>query len=719
MRPSSTTPPQENIVHQRRAIGFYSLIGLAGYLALSILFFGRALFEGLSSHILGKANDATIFIWSLVWWPHALAAGINPFITKAVWAPAGYNLAWSTAIPLASFVAYPLTASLGPVASYNLIVLLCPALAAWTAFLLCRYVSGSYWPSLLGGYIFGFSPYVLHHTAIGHLHLLLVFPIPLTVYAVLLRLDDRIRDTTFSIFLAAVFIAQFLFAAETFATMIVFGSLSIVTFYYFAEKELRARILGLARPIAISLAIVIVILAPYLYYILVSGYPGKPVNSPTAYSVDVLNFFIPTPSVLVGANSWLIKVSDAFSQGRKEPTGYLSLPLLAMLIWFGYRRWDSLVGKALVVIVSVACVLAIGTRLHFAGHVGPGMPWKLATHLPLLNSALPSRFMIYAFLALAVIAALVLGERDLSASWKYATSALIVLFLLPNPSSEHWARRSEAPEFFTTGLFKDYLARNEVLVVLPSQGSMLWQAETDMYYRMAGGYVSVSAPDAFLAWPITSYLLQGEVVPDAADQLKVFLATHDVGAILVTDEVWNSWKALMSAVGASIQHAGGVYVCRVPAAELARYRTLTAIEMETRFDQARFDALLISAQQYLASGGDASMLTPFQLQSRGLLPTGWVRDRDVRSGSGLYLGPASDDLIAVGVTGSYEALKPTIERYRGFAREVYFPYPAKLSESPRGNLFLRLLVMDFDRDDLAKAAEAAKQTAPVALVPKE
>jgi hypothetical protein len=704
-------------VPQRRAIGLYSLLALTGYLILSILFFGRALFEGLSSHILGKANDATIFIWSLVWWPHAVAAGINPFITKAVWAPAGYNLAWSTAIPLASFVAYPLTSSLGPVASYNLLVLLCPALAAWTAYLLCRYVSGSYWPSLLGGYIFGFSPYVLHHLAIGHLHLLLVFPIPLAVYAALLRLDGHIRETSVGVLLAAVFIAQFLFAAETFATMIVFGAVGILSFYWFAEKELRARILGLAKPIAISLAIVTVILSPYLYYIFVSGYPGKPVNSPAAYSVDVVNFFIPTPAVLVGVNSWLIKVSDLFSQGRKEPTGYLSLPVLSILIWFGFRRWDSLVGKALVVFVSATCVLAIGTRLHFAGHVGPGMPWKLATHLPLLNSALPSRFMIYASLALAVVVSLLLSDRDMQAPWKYALAALIVLFLLPNPSSEYWARRTESPDFFTTGLFKNYLAWNENVVVLPSQGSMLWQAETDMYYRMAGGYVSVSAPDAFLAWPITRYLLQAEVVPDAADQLKAFLATHDVGALLVTGEVWNSWQPLMSAIGASIQHAGGVYICRIPAAELARYQTLTAIEMETRFDQARFDALLIAAQQYLTDGGEASLVTPFLLQSRGLLPSGWVRDHDVRSGSGLYLGPAADGAIAVGITGSYEALKPTIERYRGFAREVFFPYPARLSESPRGNLFLRLLVMDFDRADLAKAAAAAKQAGPVTPIP--
>src|SRR5208282_1130376 len=357
---SQATPMQEYHRQQPGAIGLCDLLSLAGYLALATLFFGRALFEGLSSFVIGKSVDSGTYIWSLVWWPHAVAAGINPFIAKVVWAPLGVNLSWVAAIPLASFVAYPLTVSLGPVASYNLLVLLCPALAAWSAFLLCRYISYSYWPSFLGGYIFGFSPYVLHHIAIGHLNLLFVFPIPLAVYVVLLRLDDHIRDTTFSVLLAAIFITQFLLFIETFATLVVFGAIGILVFYAFAEHELRERIARVIKPVAISLAFVAVLLAPYFYYMFTSGFPSKPVNSPTAYSVDVLNFFIPSPALLVGANSLLIRVSDTFTQGRKEPTGYLCLPLLIVLIWFGYRRWGDPIGKALVTFVSVICVLSIG-----------------------------------------------------------------------------------------------------------------------------------------------------------------------------------------------------------------------------------------------------------------------------------------------------------------------------------------------------------------------
>jgi len=710
---------QEYRAQEHRAIGLCGLLSLAGYFALAILFFGRPLFEGLSSFVLGKSTDAGTYIWSLVWWPHAVATGINPFITKAIWAPLGVNLSWAPAIPLASFVAYPLTNSLGPVASYNLLVLLCPALAAWSAFLLCRYISDRYWPSFLGGYVFGFSPYVLHHIAIGHLPLLFVFPIPLAVYVVLLRLDDHIRDMSFSVLLAAIFITQFLLFIETFATLVVFGAIGILVFYAFAEHELRERIARMIKPIAMSLVFVVVLLAPYFYYIFASGFPNERVNSPTAFSIDVLNFFIPTPDLLVGANHLLIKVSDTFAKSS-EPTGYLCLPLLVGLIWFGYRRWGDLIGKALVVFVSVTCVLSIGPRLHFAGHVGPGMLWKLATHLPLLNSALPSRFMIYAFLALAVVVSLLMSARDMSAPRKNAAAALIVLFLLPNPLSEYWRAINTSPEFFTTELFKQYLARDETVVVLPygmTGNSMLWQAESDIYYRMAGGYTMAVPPDAFLAWPITNYFLHRDAIPDAEDQLKAFLATHDVRTVLVTDEAWSHWKPLMSTLATSFQHAGGVYIYRVPAEELARYRTLTAIEMETRFDTARFDALLIAAQQYVANRGEVSKLTPFELQSRRLLPSGWVSDRDIRTRNGLYVAPAANDEMAVGITGSYEALKPTIKRYCGFAREIYFPYPRKLSEPPRGNTFMRLLVMDFSRDGLAKAAQAAKQAGAISPVP--
>jgi hypothetical protein len=162
------------------------------YTAISILFFARSLLPDFAGAYTGRGPDPANFNWFLVWWPYAIAHRINPFITHAVYAPRGLNLAWSTTIPLAGLLVAPITTIYGPVVAYNLLSIASPALAAWTAFILCRHVSQSYRPALLGGYIFGFSSYMLGQTLGGHLHMALVFPVPLALYLAARTLDPRL-----------------------------------------------------------------------------------------------------------------------------------------------------------------------------------------------------------------------------------------------------------------------------------------------------------------------------------------------------------------------------------------------------------------------------------------------------------------------------------------------------------------------------------------------
>ena len=92
-----------------------------------------------------------------------------------------------------------------------------------------------------------------------------------------------------------------------------------------------------------------------------------------------------------------------------------------------------------------------------------------------------------------------------------------------------------------------------------------------------------------------------------------------------------------------------------------------------------------------------------ELQELGLLPSGWVRDRDVRTRNGLYLGPWNGNRVALGVVGSYEALRPLIEKYKDAAAQVFFPFPKPFNEPPQGETFMRLLVMVFDQRVLTSA----------------
>src|SRR5271167_492896 len=92
------------------------------YLSLSIYYFGSPIIFHASQLYVGVGGaDPTIFMWCLVWWPHALLNHSNPFISHAIWAPSGYNLAWATSIPGLSLLAYPITHRFGPVVSYNVL----------------------------------------------------------------------------------------------------------------------------------------------------------------------------------------------------------------------------------------------------------------------------------------------------------------------------------------------------------------------------------------------------------------------------------------------------------------------------------------------------------------------------------------------------------------------------------------------------------------------
>lgn len=128
-------------------------VGLALYLGLAFLYFGVPIRSHPGRDLIGTGADPTNQVWSLAWWPHAVRHWENPIYTHAIWVPAGIDLAWAPSIPGLAFLAAPITLIGGPALAYNVVAIALPALAAWTAYFLCRYLTGSFWPSLVGGYL--------------------------------------------------------------------------------------------------------------------------------------------------------------------------------------------------------------------------------------------------------------------------------------------------------------------------------------------------------------------------------------------------------------------------------------------------------------------------------------------------------------------------------------------------------------------------------------
>src|SRR5260370_36540389 len=148
-----------------------------------------------------------------------------------------------------------------------ILCLLLPALSAWAAFILCRYIVRQRWISLLSGYIYGFSPYILGEQIFGHLHLTAALFVPLFVYLVLLHLDGGIARVRFIALMTLLFVLQFLSALEIFATVCFCGAIALAIAALVIPAQARMRIYRLGASIALCLTIALALLSSYLYYL--------------------------------------------------------------------------------------------------------------------------------------------------------------------------------------------------------------------------------------------------------------------------------------------------------------------------------------------------------------------------------------------------------------------------------------------------------------------
>ena len=179
----------------------------------------------------------------------------------------------------------------------------------------------------------------------------------------------------------------------------------------------------------------------------------------------------------------------------------------------------------------------------------------------------------------------------------------VIASTLPNLSARFWTSTIDVPRFFGDALYAKFLAPGETVVILPygiNGNSMAWQLQSGWYFKMAGGYAG-NPPLEFRQWPIVRvfYRVGTVALPAAGDQLKAFLATHRASAVLVDDREAEIWRPLMATLDAPPIEAGGMTIYRVAPAQLAPWRSATALAMETRLDRARFAALVLAAESYV------------------------------------------------------------------------------------------------------------------------
>lgn len=496
------------------------------------------------------ASDYQIMTWSLSWWPWAIGHGVDPLHTHLLWAPGGFPTVWITAIPALALLALPVTLTLGPLLAYNALMFAAVGLAAGCAYLLCRELTGRTAPAIVGGLMFGLSPYMLGHTLSQHLNLTWVWPIPLVAWAIVRRFRGGWPNTrTFVAALAVLLVVELGTSLEVFLDLTL---VLCIAFVIAVAGPMRRGAIRTGVDVAFAYAVCMPLIGAVAYLALTTPH-GALAYPPADYSTDAVNVVVPTQLSLLGAWGPVQGLSKHFVGNIGEQDGYLGLPAIVLVALAARARWRQGAWFALSLLV-VVFVLSLGPLLTVQGRPVVGLPFSTA-RAPVLSDILPARMSVFTMLLAACLASIWLAvERRV---WIRAGFAVLVLAsLLPNVAlsgrvQHAWAAISNVARFSTARAPTGFSLSGKNVLVLPTgdrTAAMYWQVRSHMRFRLAMPGTPF-VPHRLLAEPTVIGLLD-ETLPSvdgerlAAARLRAYLAQERIDAVAVTPPAAARWSRI-------------------------------------------------------------------------------------------------------------------------------------------------------------------------------
>ena len=658
------------------------------YLIIDLIYFFNW-HKFIALNIFNPSGDPLAYIWYLNWWPWAIKHDLNPFVTHYIWAPSGENLIFTNLFPTVAIIGGPITLIFGPIMTYNIFAMLALPLTAYFAFILLRYITKDSLASFVGGYLFGFSSYELAQF-LGHMNLYLIPLITLILLLVIKRYREDINKILFVILLAICIALEVEISSEIAFTLTIFGFISIIIFYLFANKGVRHKILKLGLDIIVSYFFVTVLLAPFIYY-LINGFNLAPkvIESQSIFSADLLNYIIPTPITRLGGTMFK-NITHRFSGNYSEDGAYLGIILVFVAIFSIKEKLKYWWGKAIAIIFLILFLLSLGPYLHING-INTKIPllFRLVVNLPFFRDALPIRFTMYIFLVLSILIALWLSNPKLSNKnkvYRYIIVFFGLIMLLPNTKIWHWDT-VKTPSFFEDKIImKEYVNKGDNILILPWSNLGMddyYQLKSGMYFKMPEGYITFT-PKNFLKWPAVQMFFSNTISLDYVFQIFTFIGSHNVKAVILTADAPKIWYNLFNRLHWKEFQTGGVTLYKVPEPIYLKYRNIKFSEVKKKMLLLTFNNLYNSSIKFLNTNKiSLANLLPQYLENHGYLSKsfgyetgkannwtkngGWIGKWGCPDGKGKCFG--------IGVVGNITNLKPIIAKYKFKARQIFFPYP--------------------------------------------
>ena len=286
--------------------------------------------------------DGILYTWYFEWVEQSVVHLYNPLFSSAMNAPDGFNVMWNTPLFLLSVLFLPLTATIGPIPTVGLLMLLAPVVSASTCYFVLRHITGRTLGPAVAATIYGFGPFFAGQA--GHLNLSFdVLPPLLLLFGHQLLIERR-RPARSGIWFGVVLGLQLLLSEEVVVLCAIGAVIALAWLAVLHHRKVRAHLRDLSVAFGVAAGIALVIAGgPIAYQFFGAGaFPHglgfKPERADLAAIVR--------PSVIeLFASDADVRANYRFHSDPVENTGYLGWPLLLLLI--GLCVW-SMVRKATV-----------------------------------------------------------------------------------------------------------------------------------------------------------------------------------------------------------------------------------------------------------------------------------------------------------------------------------------------------------------------------------
>ncbi|MEA2490095.1 MAG: hypothetical protein QOH21_1887 [Acidobacteriota bacterium] len=369
--------------------------------------------------------------------------------------PAQDSLAFSENLYGVAVLLFPLRAvGVGPVAAYNVAMLLGFAFSGFAAYLLGRRLTASWIAGMAAGVFYAFVPFRFVH--LSHVQHVWGGWLPLLLLALLAYVDEPDRKR------AALFAAVFVMNGLTNIHYFFFGSLAVALTFALLRATSSSEFLGFLGvprgqsaeaeelrgtprhprnwfpgPLAIATALALLVLAPFLYpYAVVAKLYGMQ----RSYE-EVLRFSaIPSDWLRTGEQS---AVYSWLADGHTDPErwlfpGALVLVLAAIGLFYATRR------ERAIALLWIVLGFAGSLGLHFELHrfLFGGVPGFRAIRSP-------ARWAVITYVGLAILTAFATAALARRARWAALLVPLLFALELRPAHMRWWMMDPKPPEVYT------------------------------------------------------------------------------------------------------------------------------------------------------------------------------------------------------------------------------------------------------------------------------